>query len=149
MKKIYILTAVFALLTLSLNAQTNGGQTEKTPQPAPTGKVDPKTGKEVLLPGGFFRNAPSRDTSTPVTSFPYTNSFSSSEWNWWQTIDVAGDGDSDGFGKWAYDSSNGRAKYTYLSYNDADDWLITAPITLQAGKTLTEQLLRVLTKHWR
>jgi hypothetical protein len=120
MKKIYILTAVFALLTLSLNAQTRA--IKKVVQPtAPTEKV-------ATPPDGNFRMGPSKTSTTPVTP-PYTNDFSTSDlWNWWQVI-------SDSYGNtWTY-NSNGYAQYQYSRYYAADDWLVTAPVYLEAGKT--------------
>ena len=126
MKTRYFLIAAFALLTLSLNAQTKA--TKKL--------VNPKTPVEKIVtpPDGYFRMGPSRASSTPVTP-PYSNGFDSdSEWNWWETIDVDGDGDNTyGNGKWTL--SNNQARYYYHSSNAANDWLITAPIVLQAGKT--------------
>ena len=69
MKKLYILTAVFALLTLSLNAQT----------------------KVEIIPDGYFRMGPSRVSTTPVTP-PYSNSFdSSTDFDWWETINANND----------------------------------------------------------
>ena len=119
MKKIYILTAVFALLTLSLNAQTRASK--QAPQPTTS------TEKVVTLPDGYFRMGPSRASTTPVTP-PYTNSFgSTSEWNWWEAINV------NGGNTWTYNSS-GYAQYQYETNNAANDWLVTAPVTLEAGK---------------
>ena len=130
MKKIYIFTAVLALLTLSLNAQLKARKNgTAVPPKSSTEQVD----KEVTKPDGYFRMGPSRASSDPVTP-PYSNKFDSQdEWNWWETIDVVGDGDSDGYGMWTLYSN--RARYRYDSANDADDWLITAPVTLKAGKT--------------
>ena len=128
MKKIYILSAVFALLTLSLNAQITKQVVEKATSTENVNNDE----KVVTPPDGYFRVGPSRASSTPVTP-PYTNGFNSqSEWDWWETIDVAGDGTSWG-GQWTL--SNNTARYTYDSNNAADDWLITAPITLKAGRT--------------
>ena len=128
MKKIYILTAIFALLALSLNAQTTKQVVEKATSTENVNNDE----KVVTPPDGYFRVGPSRASSTPVTP-RYTNGFNSqSEWDWWETIDVAGDGTSWG-GQWTL--SNNTARYTYDSNNAADDWLITAPITLKAGRT--------------
>lgn len=121
MKKIYFLTAVLALLTLSLNAQTRA--IKKVAQPtAPTEKV-------ATSPDGNFRKGPSRASTDPVTP-PYTNNFgSSTEWNWWQVINVNSYSST-----WTY-NSNGYAEYEYSSSYAADDWLVTAPVYLEAGKT--------------
>ena len=122
MKKIYILTAVFALLTLSLNAQTRASH--KVSQPTAT------TEKVVTPADGHFRSAPSRASDTPVTP-PYTNGFgSTSEWQWWEAINV------NGGNTWTYNSS-GYAQYQYDQNSAANDWLVTAPITLEAGKKYT------------
>ncbi len=120
MKKIYILTAVFALLTLSLNAQLKASK---------RGVVHPTTSTEKVVtpPDGYFRMGPSRASTDPVTP-PYSNGFNSSEWNWWEVIDV------NGYNTWTY-NSEGYAQYQYHSTQPANDWLITAPVTLQAGKT--------------
>lgn len=122
MKKIYILTAVFALLALSLNAQNKVD---------PNGNVMPpksQTGKVDIKPDGFFRMGPSRASTTPVTP-PYSNSFNSSdEWSWWETIDANSDGST-----WSLSSNS--ARYSYDWDNAANDWLVTAPIKLKAGKT--------------
>ena len=122
MKKIYILTAVFALLALSLNAQNKVD---------PNGNVMPpksQTGKVDIKPDGFFRMGPSRASTTPVTP-PYSNSFNSSdEWSWWETIDANSDGST-----WSLSSNS--ARYSYDWDNVANDWLVTAPIKLKAGKT--------------
>ena len=127
MKKIYILTAVLALLTLSLNAQDlkvdqNGNV---VPPKAKTGQVE----KEVIKPDGYFRMGPSRASTTPVTTFPYYNRFSSSDdFDWWETIDGNNDNAT-----WYL--SNQQACIQWNSSLALDDWLVTAPITLQAGKT--------------
>ena len=106
MKKIYILTAVFALLTLSLNAQT----------------------KVEIIPDGYFRMGPSRVSTTPVTP-PYSNSFdSSTDFDWWETINANNDSYT-----WALYNNSARIRWN--SSRAADDWLVTAPITLKAGKT--------------
>ena len=124
MKTRYFLIAALALLTLSLNAQTKA--TKKL--------VNPKTPVEKIVtpPDGYFRMGPSRASTTPVTP-PYSNSFSSStEWDWWQVINANNDTQT-----WTHYSSgsNGYAQYHYHSSNAANDWLVTAPITLLAGRT--------------
>ena len=48
--------------------------------------------------------------------------------NWWTVIDANGD-------DYTWSISNGRASYRYYSYGAADDWLVTSPIALEAGKT--------------
>ena len=122
MKKIYILTAVFALLTLSLNAQTTKSIKKAQSQPKST------TEKVVTPPDGYFRMGPSRASSTPVTP-PYSNSFGSNdEWNWWEAINNNND-------SYTWELSNNTARIRWNSSRAADDWLVTAPITLQAGKT--------------
>ena len=124
MKKIYILTAVFALLTLSLNAQLTTSKNKVVKQGTSTEKVD-------TPPDGYFRMGPSRASTTPVTP-PYTNNFGSNAlWNWWEVIDANDDGST-----WTFNSS-GYAQYKYNSYNDANDWLVTAPVHLEAGKVYT------------
>ncbi len=124
MKKIYILTAVFALLTLSLNAQTKAEKKKVVHQ------QESLTEKVVTPPDGYFRTGPSR--ASTVTTFPYSNGFDSNDdWNWWTVIDA----NSDNF-TWVLD--NQQAVYNYNSSNtsiSANDWLITAPIHLVAGKT--------------
>ncbi len=128
MKKIYIFTAVLALLTLSLNAQLKATKNGMAVQPmTSTEKVEVK---EVTKPDGYFRMGPSRASSDPVTP-PYSNGFSNStEWDWWEVIDV------NGYTTWTR-NSNGYAQYQYSSSNPGNDWLITAPVTLQAGKIYT------------
>ncbi len=122
MKKIYILTAVFALLTLSLNAQTTKSIKKAQSQPKST------TEKVVTPPDGYFRMGPSRASSTPVTP-PYSNSFGSNdEWNWWETINANSD-------DYTWELYNNSARIRWNSSQAANDWLITAPITLQAGRT--------------
>lgn len=108
-----------ALLTLSLNAQQKGE--EKTSQPkAPTEKSVGHRGSGSL-----------RASTTPVTP-PYVNEFNSqNDFNWWEVI-------SDGYGNtWAYDSDGECASYSYSTYYAANDWLVTAPVYLEAGKNYT------------
>ncbi len=125
MKKIYILTAVFALLTLSLNAQMTKSIKKAQNRLAPTEKID-------TPPDGYFRMGPSRASTTPVTP-PYSNGFSdSSEQNWWEVINANNDGSTY---TWAF--YNNYARYHWNSGRAADDWLVTAPVTLQAGRTYT------------
>ncbi len=122
MKKIYILTAVFALLAMSLNAQLTTTKKKVVKQGTSTVKV-------VTPPDGYFRMGPSRASTTPVTTFPYTNGFDSQdEWNWWEVIDDNSDG-------YTWDLSSNRARIRWNTSEAANDWLITAPIHLEAGKT--------------
>ena len=125
MKKIYIFTAVLALLTLSLNAQLKARKNgTAVPPKSSTEQVD----KEVTKPDGYFRMGPSRVSPDPVTP-PYSNGFSSTEWDWWEVINANNDNNT-----WTYNSS-GYAQYSYNASSAANDWLITAPVVLQAGKT--------------
>ena len=112
MKKIYILTAVLALLTLSLNAQQlKVDQFGNVAQPkAQAGKV----------------NAPNRVTTTVVN-----NDFSDA--SWWTIYDVNGDNST-----WTITSGYGR--YSWNSSNAANDWLVSSAIALEAGKTYTFSL---------
>ena len=123
MKKIYIFTAVLALLAMSLNAQLKATKSIKAV------KANTPIEKVVTPPDGYFRMGPSRASSDPVTP-PYSNGFDSQdEWNWWEAIDANSDSRT-----WTYNSS-GYAQCQYHSSNTANDWLITAPVVLQAGKT--------------
>ena len=120
MKKIYILTAVFALLTLSLNAQLKANKKGVVMPPTTIDKV-------VTPPDGYFRMGPSRVSTDPVTP-PYSNGFdSSTEQDWWEVINANNDTKT-----WTF--SSGLAVYSYHGSNPADDWLITAPLVLKAGK---------------
>ena len=123
MKKIYILTAVFALLTLSLNAQLKVNKNKVVAQPKSlTEKVD-------TPPDGYFRVGPSRASTDPVTTFPYTNGFdNSTEQNWWEIIDANNDQST-------WEITSYRARYHWNSGNAANDWLVTAPVYLVAGRT--------------
>ena len=68
MKKIYILTAVLALLTLSLNAQTQN--TKKWVRDvAPTEKVDTPFGKAIKSSNSTGLRAPNRETQTSSLVF--------------------------------------------------------------------------------
>ena len=94
------------LLSMSLNAQT----------------------KVETPPDGYFRMGPSRVSTTPVTP-PYSNSFdSSTDFAWWETINNNGD-------SYTWELYNNSARIHWNSSQAADDWLVTAPITLKAGKT--------------
>lgn len=123
MKKIYILTAIFALLTLSLNAQLKVNKNKVVAQPKSlTEKVD-------TPPDGYFRVGPSRASTDPVTTFPYTNGFdNSTEQNWWEIIDANNDQST-------WEITGYRARYHWNSGNAANDWLVTAPVYLVAGRT--------------
>ncbi len=123
MKKIYMIMAAIALLSLSLYAQTTKSIKKAQSQPKST------TEKVVTPPDGYFRMGPSRASSTPVTP-PYSNSFGSNdEWNWWEAINNNNDNRT-----WTYNAS-GYAQYQYSTSSTADDWLVTAPVTLIAGRT--------------
>jgi hypothetical protein len=131
MKKIYLILAAMMLVSLSLNAQLKATKDGTVVYPkTSTLSVDVK---DVTPPDGYFRMGPSRASTTTVTP-PYSNNFSSSEWDWWEVIDNNNGGSGDGK-TWTYDSSNQRAVYSYHGSNAADDWLVTAPIHLIAGKT--------------
>ena len=109
MKKIYMILAAITLLSMSLNAQTTAN------------------GKVEILPDGYFRMGPSRASTTPVTP-PYSNGFDSDdEWNWWETINNNGD-------SYTWSLSSGTAQIRWNSSQAADDWLVTAPVYLEAGK---------------
>jgi len=115
MKKIYIFAAVLALLTLSLNAQTKKAYRHNT-----TAQLSTAPAK-----------GPSRASTTPVTP-PYTNNFGSTTlFNWWEVINANNDTKT-----WTRHNS-GYAQYSYHSTNYADDWLVTAPLTLEEGKAYT------------
>lgn len=59
---------------------------------------------------------------------PYTTYFDTdAEYDLWTVLDANDDGHT-----WSYDSYNRYVKYTYHKYNDADDWLFSAPIRLNA-----------------
>ena len=133
MKKIYILTAVFALLTLSLNAQSQLKVNQDGVVVSPNYSTEQvEQGEKIVTPpDGYFRMGPSRASTDPVTP-PYTNNFdSNTAWNWWEVIDVNGDNRT-----WTR-NNNGYAQYTYSSSNAANDWLVTAPVYLEAGKVYT------------
>ena len=133
MKKIYILTAVFALLALSLNAQTQlkVGKDGVVVDPIATTVQVVQGEKEVIPDDGNIRKAPSRVSTTPVTP-PYRNEFSStSDFNLMEVLDANSDNRT-----WTYNSS-GYAQYTYHASNTANDWLVTAPVNLEAGKVYT------------
>ena len=129
MKKIYILTAVFALLALSLNAQTQlkVGKDGIVVYPKTSTEQVEQGEKVVTPPDGYFRMGPSRASTTPVTP-PYTNSFNNNnQWNWWEVIN------NNGGNTWTR-NNGGYAQYQYDSNQAADDWLVTAPVYLEAGK---------------
>ena len=110
MKKIYMILAAITLLSMSLNAQTTAN------------------GKVEILPDGYFRMGPSRASTTPVTP-PYSNSFNDeTDFAWWETINNNEDDYT-----WVYYSNT--AQIHWNSSKAADDWLVTAPLTLKAGKT--------------
>lgn len=73
-------------------------------------------------------------TGDPV-EVPYANSFDTSdETSALGVIDANADGKTWSFDKDNTENSNLVAKYTYDSNNDADDWLITPAVKLEAGK---------------
>lgn len=124
MKKISMILAALMLLSMSLNAQL------KTTKDGVV--VQPNTSIEKVdtPPDGYFRMGPSRASTTPVTP-PYSNDFGSSTlWNWWEVINANNDGST-----YTWTLSSNTARYRYNSSKAADDWLVTAPITLEAGKT--------------
>lgn len=64
---------------------------------------------------------------------PYSNGFNSSdEQNWWEVINANNDGSTY---TWAF--YNNYARYHWNASSAANDWLVTAPVTLQAGRTYT------------
>ena len=119
-----MILAALTLLSMSLNAQlktTKGGVV-----------VQPNNSTEKIdtPPDGYFREGPSRASTTPVTP-PYSNDFGSSAlWSWWEVINANNDGTN-----YTWALSSNTARYRYNSSRAADDWLVTAPITLEAGKT--------------
>ena len=116
MKKIFILTAVFALLSMSLNAQNTLSKYGEAGQP-----------KSQTSKGSM--KAPNRANRTTLTVV-------SSDFNdasWWTIIDANNDGKT-----WSI--SSGYASYSYHSTNAANDWLVTPSVALEAGKTYTFNL---------
>lgn len=114
MKKIYMILAAMTLLSMSLNAQTKKA-------------YRPSTTTQLSAPA----KGPSRASSQPVTP-PYTNDFGSATlFNWWEVINANSDNST-----WTRNNS-GYAQYKYDSNNYADDWLVTAPLTLEEGKAYT------------
>ena len=122
MKKIYMILAAMTLLSMSLNAQLKATKNKVVQPPKALAE------KVVTPPDGYFRMGPSRVSPDPVTP-PYSNGFgSTTETNWWEVIDANNDGST-----WTF--SSGEAVYNYNSSNAANDWLVTAPVHLIAGKT--------------
>ena len=77
---------------------------------------------------------PTAETGDPIETLPYTNTFDTDE-----EMAVFGVLDANSDSKtWSfvYDESaaNGYAFYSYHSTNEADDWLITPAVYLEAGK---------------
>lgn len=69
------------------------------------------------------------DPFAPIETLPYANGFDTTdEWDWFTVIDANDDGST--WGRF-----DGEASYRYNSDNDADDWLISPAIRLEAGKT--------------
>jgi len=118
MKKIYMILAAMALLTLSLNAQLKAKKKVVAQPTATTEKVDIK----------FDRYFPSGPVRAGEVTPPYTCGFSSDELDGWILIDANGDNTS-----WSVSSE--QAVYQYNSSNAANDWLVSPGIRLQAGKT--------------
>lgn len=59
---------------------------------------------------------------------PYSTYFDTqAEFDLWYVYDANGDGST-----WTYESYNRYVRYNYDKYNDADDWLFSAPIRLAA-----------------
>lgn len=119
-----MILAALTLLSMSLNAQLKTTKNGVVVQPNTSiEKVD-------TPPDGYFRMGPSRASTTPVTP-PYSNDFGSSTlWNWWEVINANNDGSN-----YTWALSSNTARYRYNSSRAADDWLVTAPVTLEAGKT--------------
>nr|MCR4919081.1 choice-of-anchor J domain-containing protein [Prevotella sp.] len=69
------------------------------------------------------------DTGAPVDELPYSNGFDTAYEQVQFGID---DSNADG-STWAFNAA-GYAQYTYSSANDADDWLVSPAIKLEAGK---------------
>ncbi len=88
---------------------------------------------------GFVALAALGNSLNAQTVPPYTNGFNSTaEWNWWTVIDVESDQYTSGSRVHAaWTLYNNCAQYLYHSTKAADDWLVTSPITLQAGITYT------------
>ena len=73
------------------------------------------------------------DPNKPIDTLPYANGFESEdEWERFRVIDANHDDSS-----WQLysEEDNQEASYKYNSDNDADDWLISPVIRLEAGKT--------------
>lgn len=69
------------------------------------------------------------DPFAPIDVLPYANGFDTqNDWDWLTIIDANGDGST-------WNPFEGEASYKYNSDNNADDWLISPPIRLEAGKT--------------
>ncbi|MBR6181350.1 MAG: choice-of-anchor J domain-containing protein [Prevotella sp.] len=69
------------------------------------------------------------DPFAPIEVLPYANGFDSvDDWDWLTIIDANGDGST-------WHQFEDEASYKYNSDNDADDWLISPAIRLEAGKT--------------
>ncbi|MBQ6767788.1 MAG: choice-of-anchor J domain-containing protein [Prevotella sp.] len=69
------------------------------------------------------------DPNKPIETLPYANGFDTTdEWERFTVIDANYDGSS-----WQH--YEGEASYKYNSDNQADDWLISPAIRLEAGKT--------------
>ena len=69
------------------------------------------------------------DPYAPIETLPYQNAISSiADFEWFNVIDANGDGST-----WQYYDQ--QASYKYNSDNNADDWLITPGIRMEAGKT--------------
>ncbi len=73
------------------------------------------------------------DPFAPIETLPYANNFDTKdEWDMFTIIDSNSDGST-----WQryISEGNGEASYRYNSDNNADDWLMTPAVRLEAGKT--------------
>ncbi len=90
--------------------------------------------QEAIRAGVWYRDLTIQleNPDKPIETLPYTNSFNTDdEWESFIVVDANQDGST-----WhLYD--NEEASYKYNSDNNADDWLISPAIRLEAGKTYT------------
>lgn len=83
---------------------------------------------QALYNGAVSQPAESNGVRVGSSIVPsYTYDFNGSDNELWTVIDVNGDGRS-----WVF--SIGSAYYSYSTSLDADDWLLTPPLSLKAGK---------------
>jgi hypothetical protein len=138
MKKIYILTAVLALLTLSLNAQ-NSQYASKNVQRVDKSKNAFKALDERLCD----LNSPTKEAPADAVSVPYYNSLNTSDERGQMGIyDANSDASSSSTqGKWSFfyvddAQTDIAARYVYHSSNTANDYIfIGVPIILKPGKS--------------